>query len=52
MSIGKNFSLQLFIKASDMKFYVAATSGMFLYYVAVLLGEIEIFSTFFCNPIF
>lgn len=30
-----------------MKFYVAATSGMFLYCVAVLLGGIEIFSTFF-----
>ena len=36
-----------------MKFYVAVTSGMFLYCVAVLLGGIEIFSTFFfCNPIF
>ena len=30
-----------------MKFYVAVTSGMFLYCVAVLLGGIEIFSTFF-----
>lgn len=52
MSIGKNFSLQLFIKASDIKFYVAATSGMFLYCVAVLLGEIEIFSTFFLQSDF
>ena len=35
-----------------MKFYVAATSGMFLYCVAVLLGEIEIFSTFFLQSDF